>query len=158
MTERKVKARRREAPWLQTMPVTCTVLTPDELPAIECPAKMPGSAKHVASVCWSWSPANDRLDTYYLTSNSGRTHWILWFSFQDPEDYKQIRVPRAYCSKKGLSDKDAAMFLLFMMFRREQDAGEDPGSWAEVTPGLLSSEQLSVLATMLWALPKGELR
>lgn len=153
MEERKARKRSREQPWIETAPLSYTILRPDEPPAIGCPARLPSSAKHVASVVWSWSPANDRKDDYYITSNAERTHWIVWFGYLDPLDYKQVRVPRAYCPKKGLPDKAAAMFLLFMMFRREQDANEDPDPWHEVRPGLLSAEEMSALAAMIWRRP-----
>jgi hypothetical protein len=142
-------------PSVEAAPICFTVLNPNELPAIECPARMPSSAKRVASLCWSWSPANDRLDTYDITSNSGRTQWILWLRFLKPNAYKPLYLPRGYCQRTGLSDKDAAMLLLFMVLRSKQDAGEDPGLWGQVTPGLLSAGELSVLATMLWGQPAG---
>jgi hypothetical protein len=156
MAERKAKKQSREESWIRTIPLPYTVLGPDDPPSSECPARMSSSAKHVASVCWSWSPANDRLDEYYITSNAKRTHWVLWFGYQHPLDYRQVREPRAYCSKEGLSDKAAAMLLLFMLFRRDLDAHEDPGLWDEVKPGLLSAEEMSTLAAMIWSRPKEE--
>ena len=38
----------------------------------------PKSARRVASIGWSWGPANSRSETYLLSSDRARSCWTLW--------------------------------------------------------------------------------
>ena len=40
------------------------------------PKRMERTADFLCTIEWSWSPANERMESYYL--QRGRTHWILW--------------------------------------------------------------------------------
>jgi hypothetical protein len=38
-------------------------------------------ADFLCTIEWSWSPVNERMESYYL--QQGRTHWILWLKHYD---------------------------------------------------------------------------
>ena len=38
-------------------------------------------ADFLCTIEWSWSPVNERMESYYL--QQGRTYWILWLKHYD---------------------------------------------------------------------------
>jgi hypothetical protein len=101
--------------------------TENEMPRIEPPPRvefdLEGSAQWLkrmdsrkaellCTIEWSWSPVNERMESYYL--QRGRTHWILWIKRYDDNWGKWEKpIAIARCPWRGLSDsKDAAMILL----------------------------------------------
>lgn len=85
-----------------------------------CPVARPRSAQLVGAVEWAWAPTNNRLDTYHLSSNRPRTHWILWKSTFDEIAVKDGPAqPYAFVPRHELSPIDAARSLLLAGWQGE---------------------------------------
>lgn len=124
------------------------VYTDGEWPTeIDCPKQQPRTAIFIGYLEWSWSPANSRIESYYLSTNRRHTHWILWGSIYDAEhdDYKQ--GPQAYCPKKGVTAKTAAVNLILTAWQGEITTyrSEPLEPFHGFSEGLLSGEELHAL-------------
>jgi len=115
------------------------------------PIKMPGSAKYVGQVEWAWGPNNTRLDSYYLSANRRRTHWILWLRWYD-DNWGKWEEPQihAYGPRQGVPGNVAAAFLLLDAWII--DKGEsDPGHFHWINnSALLSVEELQAIGRIVW--------
>jgi hypothetical protein len=128
---------------------------PDWIPTIDCPKTLPRGAKYVATVEWAWSPAHSRQDSYHLSTNRSRTHWILWLGYIDEECWtaKWEHYPRAFCAKRGMPAKTAAFYLFLEGCRAEraQYDGSPEEPFHYVTgEGVLSSRELNLAAQHVW--------
>ena len=89
-----------------------------ELPGI--PAAPDEDSVPLAQVEWAWSPMHARVDAYQI--HRGDDHWLLWCG--GPDENSSIDITNwfavAFMAANGLSQRDAAMFLLdaFWMFER----------------------------------------
>jgi hypothetical protein len=138
-----------------------------EMPRIEPPPQvefdMEGSAgwlknmdrrkaEFICTIEWSWSPVNDRMESYYL--QPARTHWMLWLKRYDDNWGKWEKpIAIARCPRKGLDDpKDATMILLAAALaegRRVYDPALD--RFHSITgTGLLSIGELDAVADAVW--------
>jgi hypothetical protein len=110
------------------------------------PASRPRSACLVGKVGWAWSPANNRFDVYYLSTDRNRSRWYLWLS--DPSvpgfEINEIVAFRPYLHAKRVL---AAVSLLSAFFR-EDDLNQEIGLPTEVYPGLLSVEAIMSIARL----------
>ena len=109
-------------------------------------------AKFLCTIEWSWSPAHERMDSYYLQRD--RTHWILWLRSYDDNWMKWEKpIAIARCLWKGLGyNKDAAMTLL-AAFLAENLRCWDPDldHFHTVTDtGLLPSGELDAVVDAVW--------
>jgi hypothetical protein len=81
----------------------------------------PRNAIFLCQVEWAWSPAHNRLDSYYL--NKGRTHWSLWSRYLNDNDYpwKWVWVPSRLCliSQFGRPNSSNTPPHRFLAFRRQ---------------------------------------
>lgn len=124
---------------------------------IDCPADIPRTAKHVATVEWAWSPAHSRTDRYRLSTNRSRSHWILWTGYYDEDEFqKWIYWPYAYGPKRGAPAKTAAMYLLLTGWQGEQREFESPSDPFHylTRSGLLSGDELAMLSEIAWPSPE----
>ena len=125
--------------------------------ACPCPAARPRTAKLVGIIEWAWTPLNNRMDTFHLSTNKPRTHWILWISVFDEIAVRDGPArPYAYCLRAGVAPKAAAKALLI--------AGWDGESaeWVDMEcepmepfhylsePGLLSRREWLALRAQAW--------
>ncbi len=104
----------------------------------------PRSAKLVASLSWSWSPAHSRSNNYWLCTNRQRSGWILWEESSDWETGKPLYFRVAYGEPwRGVDAKRAAEELLEAAWLDEHRAWESPGRGAWVDrAGLLDRDDI----------------
>jgi hypothetical protein len=106
----------------------------------------------VCKVEWSWTPMNERVESYYLQRS--RNHWVLWKkSYDDNYGRWEKPVALAPCSRQafGNADKDAAMALLVAVFaeeRRQYHAELDRFDINDT--GLLSLQEIDAVADTVW--------
>ena len=81
-----------------------------ELPVEYRPKQMPRSAQYLGTAEWAWSPMNNRLDAYHISTNRQRSHWILWSYWPDDNEWiwKWKSTLMAYGTKKGVDKKTAS--------------------------------------------------
>jgi len=121
---------------------------------VDCPPTRPRSARFVAKVdLFSESPANERTDVYWLSSNRTRTHWFLWTSYYDDEMGEGwVHQLYAYVPRRGLDPRQAAMYLLQCGWRAERDKEsltERPEG--TVREGLLKDADIDAIARTVWS-------
>ena len=110
----------------------------------------PRNAIYLCQVEWAWSPAHNRLDSYYL--NKGRTHWSLWSRYLDDNGYpwKWIWVPVGCVPLAGLDDRTAATHLLIDFWRFDAKEGDvDQFHWIN-EDSYLSIAELAAIAREVW--------
>jgi hypothetical protein len=134
-------------------------VSPDRaVPArVKVPRRRPHSARHVVTLAWSWSPMHSRVDKFFLSLDSARKYWLLWYEARD-EGYSVSRVC-AFMLRKRYSDaKDAAAALLECYYLGEEEEFESPGNFGEVwQAGVLSNEELDAMARHIWGLERAML-
>ncbi len=104
----------------------------------------PRSARLVASLYWSWSPAHDRVSRLWICTDKSRSAWYLW---EESDFYASGELCfwlRAYGSPyKGIDVKEAARELLTATWKHEWELYESPGKGAVVSePGVLSEAEI----------------
>ena len=119
----------------------------EEVPEKAVPKKGPRVAIYLGQVEWAWSPMNNRLDAYYL--HRGRRYWILWiryFGFSERWEWH----PVACVHHKGISEKQAAVYLLMTVWQSLLREGElDKFHWIN-EEGYLSVAELEAIAREVW--------
>jgi len=86
----------------------------DEMPIELRPNEMPRSATYIGTAEWAWSPMNNRLDGYFISTNRQRSYWILWAMMLNDEGF----IPKwegqilTYGPKRGADKKTAALYLI----------------------------------------------
>ena len=110
----------------------------------------PRNAIYLCQVEWAWSPAHNRLDSYYL--NKGRTHWSLWSRYFDDNDYpwKWVWVPVGCVSLASADERTAAIHLLIDFWRFDAKEGDvDEFHWINEAD-YLSIAELAAIARGVW--------
>jgi hypothetical protein len=115
------------------------------------PEVLPKSARLIARAEWTVSRARSTVQSYLLSSNQQRSHWVLWVRRWDAESRKwsaaevQCGIPR-----KGSTAAQAAITLMSALWRRERwdsDLGRVDACW----PGrLLGTGGLDELVDNVW--------
>ncbi|MBV6475210.1 MAG: hypothetical protein MOGDAGHF_00727 [Rhodocyclaceae bacterium] len=122
-------------------------------PGIDPPEKPPRSARFVARLdMFSQSACNERSDTYRLSKNRRRSHWILWLGyFDDNMEMKWVYVPYAIVPCCGVGAKEAATQMLEAAWLEEKQRGwlETPFE-AVIDDGLLKVDELREIAARVW--------
>jgi hypothetical protein len=78
----------------------------------------PRSAKRVATVIWSWSPAHSRYESYLICADRKRTRWTLWAVVYD--EGRRIYARFAFATPfRGYTAKFAAERLLAAAWKDE---------------------------------------
>jgi hypothetical protein len=109
-------------------------------------------AEFICTIEWSWTPVNERMESYYL--QRGRANWVLWLKRFD-DNYGQWEKPTAMakCPRKGIAydNKAAAMILLAAVLAEEiRRYNSDPGRFDINNAYLLSMEELDAVADTVW--------
>jgi hypothetical protein len=108
----------------------------------------------LCTIEWSWSPANNRMQSYYLQRR--RTHWVLWVKHHgDVEEWLSKPIAIARCQRgEGFAQdyKAAAMILLAAVLTEEirQYSSELDRFHAITDAGVLSTKDLQVVAETVW--------
>lgn len=114
------------------------------------PRSRPRSARHVGSVWWSWSPGNSRSEQLYLSFDRSRRFYLLWFEWSD-DGFSESRIA-AYVPRKGLDPRAAAISLITANYQgEEREYASAGGPWVGSSPGLLDSEELMLVAELIWS-------
>lgn len=121
----------------------------------DLPPSRPRSARLVAEVSWSWSPAHSRTDVYQLSSDRNRSRWILWVEWPY-EEGMEVDHPIAFCPRDKLSPEEAALLLLRFAWQKEREVYDTPeGPPHQVdAEGLVSAEQIRSISQVVW--PNGD--
>ena len=85
----------------------------------------PRSAKHVATVSWSWSPAHSRRERYLICSwkRRGWTLWAMAYDFDHGRMYARLAYAWPF---RGYTAKFAAERLLTAAWKADLESlGED---------------------------------
>jgi hypothetical protein len=96
---------------IQLLP--CDVRVPSVIPT-----NIPRSATTLFRCCSTWGPGSDSVDTFRLSTNSLRSHWILWHGYFDDNEYMRwIYQPVAVCKYRGVQSRAAAFHMLVGLLR-----------------------------------------
>ena len=120
---------------------------------IELPEKPPRSARFVASLnMFSQFPCNERSDTYRLSKNRKRSHWVLWLGyFDDNMEMKWVYMPYALLACGDTDPAAAARVMLEAAWLEEKRLGSlDTPFEAVVADGLLTVDELREIAARVW--------
>lgn len=115
--------------------------------------KPPRSARFVARLdVFSQFSCNERSDTYRLSKNRKRSHWVLWLGyFDDNMEMKWVFVPYAIVPCCGVGAKEAATQMLEAAWLGEKQRGWlDTPFEAVVDDGLLKVVELREIARRVW--------
>jgi hypothetical protein len=104
----------------------------------------PKTAKLVATVSWSWSPAHSRRERYLICTDRKRIAWTLWAMANDFDDgrrlYAQIACGTPF---RGYTGRFAAEQLLIAGWRSEIEMwGEDLRGGFVEEEGLLTKSDI----------------
>jgi len=120
---------------------------PEEITGEGIPKKPSSSRIYLCSVGWSWSPAHSRSDDYSL--HSGKTHWLLYVSFQNEFTNRIDHHVVATVSKKAL-DGNAAARLMLREFWNYEEFQNEIGRFEDVTPAWLGEKVIEEIADEVW--------
>jgi hypothetical protein len=103
----------------------------------------------ICTVEWSWTPYNERMESYYL--QRARVHWVLWLKRYD-DNWGRWEKPTAIARYvwKDYDWHGAAMILLGSVLAEEIRQYSDPGRFDVTSTGLLSMEELDAVADAVW--------
>lgn len=122
------------------------------LPEDKMPQRFPSSAKFIGQFEWAWSIYSNRIDGYYIGSNTKKTHWFLWIRWLDEEAYSiQFKsVLYAYCPRKYNDAHLAAIYLLRYAWRFEAaETTLDKPHWIN-NNHLLSISEIMAISREVW--------
>jgi hypothetical protein len=112
--------------------------------------RMERTTSFLCKIEWSWSPVNERVESYYL--ERGDSYWIFWKEQYD-DNYGRWQKARAIarCLRKELDERSAAKILLSAAFAEEiRHCNSDPGRFGITETGLLSMRELDAVADSIW--------
>ena len=110
--------------------------------------KPPRSAKHVATISWSWSPAHSRCSEYRIATDKKRESWYLYeISWIDSvEKFASARVASG-TPYKGVTGTQAARVLLKSAWASEIEQWDfDPSGFEIDQSGLLTVDDVEEIA------------
>ncbi len=121
-------------------------------PGIDPPEKPPRSARFVARLdMFSYSPWHERSDTYRLSKNRRRSHWILWMGYYDDLTDGMLYQPYAFLACGDTDAAGAAREMLEAAWTEERRR-----EWlstpfeAVVADGLVKVDELRGIAARVW--------
>ena len=118
----------------------------------DLPQRFPGAAIFLAQVEWAEDPQHIRLHAYYICGNRRRTHWFLWI--RSPDDnawtYRMNSLLYAYCPRRKMDRKTAAIYLLLHAWRYElAECKRDRFDWINDV-GILTVSEVRAIAREVW--------
>ncbi len=114
------------------------------------PKGSPRKTTFLCTVEWAWSPAHNRINSYYL--NPRGKYWLLWNYCQNFNDWdlKWRWVLYGYGPRKDVSTKEAAVYLLLDTWASETKHWDlDKYHWIDGT-GFLSIGDITAIASSVW--------
>ena len=118
------------------------------------PRAKPRSAAFICQAEWSWSPAHHRIENYFISLNTKRSHWVLWVSCYNDwewpwrwETYSDVCI----VLREGLTKVVAAKLLLSVFWRSQRDEQEiDKFHWIGAL-GLLDIAGVQGVGRAVWS-------
>ncbi len=106
--------------------------------------KPPRSARHVATVSWSWSPTHSRLSEYRIAADKDRKTWNLFETSYDHASEKRISARVATGTpNRGIDSERASYLLLRATWQAEMNLWDfDPTGFEVNTSGLLTEADI----------------
>lgn len=124
-----------------------------QIPGADRPLDKPASARFVCTLEWAWSPMHSRISAYHLSMNRQRSHWLLWVSLPDDDNWDgQGRWTHdlvAFGPKRGVPPGVAATWLLHDMLAMEAEEGEEYLDFMIDDTGLLDVEEIRAIQRAL---------
>ena len=126
----------------------------DPMPEKDCPKGSPRKVEFLGSVEWAWSPMNSRWDAYFL--NPRGNYRLLWTRYLDDNEWppKWRWNLYAWGLKKGVSEKESAVYLLADAWAAEAQESDLDHFHLINDPGLLTIPELCAIGRWVW--PGGE--
>ena len=119
-----------------------------EVPEEAVPKKGPRAAIYLGQVEWAWGPMHNSLECYYL--HRGRRYWVLWLRHFYEDWCRWEWHPIACVHHKGISEKQAAVYLLMAFCQNQLGEAEcDKFHWIN-EEGYLSVAELEAIAREVW--------
>ena len=123
-------------------------------PSFDCPSKVPRSAAMLVVFEIDHGPGYQEGIIYRISSNKKRTHWILWYGYEDPQSFNPtfIFVPAAWCSSGKSKKSEAAVLLLidhWEFMKQEHDHDFSTG-YHVIATGLITQDILSAIFSRIW--------
>lgn len=120
---------------------------------IDPPEKPPRSARFVARLdMFSQSPWHERSDTYRLSKNRRRSHWILWMGYYDDLTDRMLYQPYALLACGDTDAAGAAREMLEAAWTEERRREWLPTPFeAVVADGLVKVDELREIAARVWS-------
>jgi hypothetical protein len=115
--------------------------------------KPPRSAKHVATLSWSWSPMHSRLSEYRIIFSKKSGFWSLYEVSINDSTNKKISAKIADGKQcKKIDVEKAAYLLLREAWKAEANCWDfDPDGFEVTQSGLLTEEDVAnVVQDMAW--------
>jgi hypothetical protein len=117
------------------------------------PKRMDGQrASFLCTLDWSWSPVNERRESYYLQQCGA--YWVLWLKQYD-DNWGRWEKPTAIarCLREGIGFKAAAMILLAEALAEDiRRYDSDLDRFHEITDtGELSMDEIQAIGDAVWA-------
>ena len=122
----------------------------EDWPVIDCPKRFPRTARFVCGLGSAYSPFHSWEDGYSITTNKGRSHWILWMLYEDPYYYTKHKHPIAWCKRTGISEHDVCCYLLRAWWESQRDESDMKDYVYVVADGKLSHDEINVLRNEVW--------
>ena len=120
------------------------------------PKKPTKKSIFLGQVEWAWGPMHNRVSAYEI--HKGKKHWLLWCggTGDDSDTYITNWYASAFMPIQGVSEKQAATYLLLAFWRSEADSlSLDKYHWINVA-GALSVSDLQAIASLVWPDDEGE--
>ena len=120
------------------------------IPVNKHPGDSPAKAEYLATVEWSWSPANSRIDAYYLSSHD--RYWLLWKRYFDDwsDEWAWVWSVYAYGPQKNVTARQAAVYLLVDAWSSDRD-DECLDSFHMISEtAALSVSDLEAISRVVW--------
>ena len=117
------------------------------------PKRMDGRrASFLCTLKWSWSPMNERIESYYLQECG--SHWVLWLKQYD-DNWQRWEEPTAIarCLRIGIEFKEAAMILLAGALAEDIRRYDSRlGRFHRITDtGALDDDEIQAVGDAVWA-------
>ena len=123
----------------------------DPMPDKVQPKGSPRITYYLGTVEWAWSPMHSRRDSYYI--NPRRSYWLLWTWKQNENDWNlswKWTLHGYGPKRRGVGAKDAAIYLLLDVWKAQADDNDlEQYHWIDEA-GLLSVEEISAIARVVW--------
>lgn len=117
-------------------------------PSKRVPKDRPRKPIYLCQVEWAWTPMNNRIAAYHL--HRGRTHWSLWWSYWDDNEWGWGWIAVGCVHRRGVSEKQAAVYLLHDYWLDSmEDEGLDHFHWINEEQ-YLSVAEVMAIAKGVW--------